>query len=160
MIKYIYKILQTTLFTVLFSACSTEKVEIGDFQINSDNTISALQEIMYSSTTSLSNLKDENRYERFKLVHISDPHISSWTADNFASYPKNLVEAVEFSNNPNVRINALVATGDFVNNIENTTKSEVIQYLESSISFLHANNITPSFICTGNHDTNMLTDIF
>ena len=66
MIKYIYKILQTTLFTVLFSACSTEKVEIEDFQINSDNTISALQEIMYSSTTSLSNLKDENRYERFK----------------------------------------------------------------------------------------------
>lgn len=158
MIKYIYKILQTTLFTVLFSACSTEKVEIGDFQINSDNTISALQEIMYSSTTSLSNLKDENRYERFKIVHISDPHISSWTADNFASYPQNLVEAVEFSNNPNVRINALAATGDFVNNIENTTKSEVMQFMESFISFLFTNNTIPSFICTGNHDTNMLTD--
>ena len=41
-------------------------------------------------------LKKDYLYERFKIVHISDSHLSNWTADNHYNFPKNLIEAVNF----------------------------------------------------------------
>ncbi len=135
-----------------------EESELKDlyFQENVDKSAGRFAEIMYQGGAS--SLKTSDR-ERFKLVHISDPHISGWAADNHYSNPKNLIEAVNFSNIINLKINAVAATGDFIGNNASTTKSEAFSFLESfTYNFYTPENNIPSFICTGNHDTNVISD--
>ena len=54
-----------------------------------------------------------NIYERFKIVHISDPHISAVSTNNHYTNPVNLNQSVAFANQPQLQINAFIATGDF-----------------------------------------------
>ena len=130
--------------------CSDEDKdeEITVFRINTDEATLRLQQIAYG----------RDSVERFKMVHLSDPHLSSWTADNHYTSPKNLKEAVEFANLADPKINAVAATGDFISNTEETTASDAKDYMSALISFLFNGNVVPSFVCTGNHDANTLTD--
>lgn len=103
------------------------------------------------------NTKDSvNKIERFKLVHISDAHVSSWSSDNEDRYPNNLIEAVKFANQPELKINAMVASGDHVGTNPKTSKQEAVSSFLSCMHFLYNQNYIPTFTCTGNHDTNML----
>ena len=64
-----------------------------------------LAKIMYNKT-------DSGSYERFKIVHISDSHLSSWSPSNNYELPINLRQSIQFANQQELRINAITATGD------------------------------------------------
>ena len=66
-----------------------------------------LAKIMYNKT-------DSGSYERFKIVHISDSHLSSWSPSNNYELPINLRQSIQFANQQELRINAITATGDFI----------------------------------------------
>ena len=70
----------------------------------------------------------------------------------------NLMEAVELANLPDMRINAMVATGDLIANTTETTALDASLYLSGFNTCFYSANQIPSFFCTGNHDANMLTD--
>ena len=148
------------LYTVALLAIGCHHEDhINNFEINTQDASTLLQRIMFSEILNPNGTSTlRNTYERFKIVHISDPHLSNWTADNHYSNPINVLEAVQFANLTDLRINALVATGDFISNMEETTAFDASLYMQSFISALYSNNNIPSFVCTGNHDTNMLTD--
>lgn len=115
------------------------------YKLNNQEAIKRVTSIMYSDSS--------KNGELFKIVHISDPHLSSISINNNYVYPQNLLESVEFANQPELRINAMVATGDF---ISNEKKDRVKNYLKSFIQNYTSNNYVPSFICTGNHDCNII----
>ena len=95
----------------------------------------------------------EEGYERFKIVHISDCHLSSWSSSNNYLLPINLTQSIRFANRPELEINSIVCTGDFISNGE---KSDVKDYLRSFVANFYLDNHVPSFICTGNHDSNCI----
>lgn len=143
---------------VLLTTCSTQeepssRSDDDEMSYWKNNTItsSILTEHMYNQ-----DLKANNTYERFKLAHISDAHLSEWSSDNHRYRPKNLIEAVRFANQPNLRINAIVHTGDHISNSPKTLRTEAISSLSAFARFYYQNNTIPSFVCTGNHDTNMM----
>lgn len=99
------------------------------------------------------NLKDSlNPVERLKIVHISDAHISSYSNSNYFTKPNNLIEAIKFSNQQELGISAIVATGDHINYAQ---QKDAIKFLNSFYTFLFDNNRIPTFPCHGNHDGNM-----
>jgi len=102
---------------------------------------------MYNRTDS------ENPSERFKIVHISDAHLSDKSSDNYYLSPNNLLEAVRFANQPELKINALLSTGDHIS--DNKNKTSAFLFMKSFFDHLYADNIIPTFPCYGNHDSNM-----
>lgn len=117
------------------------------FWENSKEAAQRLSEIMY---------RDENGKqvnERFKLVQISDPHLSDYSPSCHYDYPINLVQAVKFANQQELRINALVATGDFISHSDDKERAK--SYMRSFNYYFLWENFIPSFACTGNHDSNM-----
>ncbi|MDR1403353.1 MAG: metallophosphoesterase [Tannerellaceae bacterium] len=116
------------------------------YMANNRQAVNRLAPLMYNKTDSASPV------ERFKLVHISDVHVSNWSADNNCKYPNNLIESVVFANQGEVRINAMVATGD---HISEGKKPDALMYLNSFYTHLYADNRIPAFPCYGNHDSNM-----
>ena len=96
---------------------------------------------------------EKEGYERFKIVHISDCHLSNWSSDNNYLTPTNLLQSIRFANFPELEINSLVCTGDLVSNGE---KPLIENYFRSFISNFYKDNPIPSFICTGNHDSNYI----
>lgn len=117
------------------------------FWENTKDAAQRLEEIMY---------RDENgkkASERFKLVQISDPHLSDYSPSCHYEYPINLIQAVKFANQQELRINALVATGDFISH--NDDKEKAKSYMRSFNHYFLWENFIPSFACTGNHDCNM-----
>ena len=66
-----------------------------------------LAKIMYNKT-------DSGSYERFKIVHISDSHLSSWSPSNNYELPINLRQSIQFANQQELRINAITATDNFI----------------------------------------------
>ena len=98
------------------------------------------------------NESNGSRSERFKIVHISDVNISSWSPSNHYVLPINLRQSVQFANQPELRINAMAVTGDF---ISYGKKSEAKAYMKSFASSLQQDNFIPYVICTGNHDSNI-----
>lgn len=98
------------------------------------------------------NESNGSRSERFKIVHISDVHLSSWSPSNHYVLPINLRQSVQFANQPELRINVMAVTGDF---ISYGKKSEAKAYMKSFASSLQQDNFIPYVICTGNHDSNM-----
>ena len=111
------------------------------YEENNQTTTERLGEIMYNV----------DLVERFKVVHISDIHLSNLSNNNYKN-PRNLKEAIRFSNQSNLKINAIVATGDFINN-EN--KTEAARYMNSFFFNLYNQNSIPTFPCYGNHDSNI-----
>lgn len=144
----------------LFVGCNKDE-EMGVCDVYTQNCQRAFEnvyKIMYlSERYNYTGLKVEDVAERFKIVHISDLHIASWTVDNSPENPQNLLEAVRFSNFPNMKINALVATGDIVWQNEKTDRETIQRYMDSFVSAFYKDNSVPSFVCTGNHDANMFT---
>lgn len=108
-----------------------------------------LAKIMYNKT-------DSGSYERFKIVHISDSHLSSWSPSNNYELPINLRQSIQFANQQELRINAITATGDFIS-IDKKKKAK--EYMHSFIHYLYDENHVPTFICTGNHDSNSEEEI-
>jgi hypothetical protein len=90
--------------------------------------------------------------ERFKLVHVSDTHLSGWSVGNNASHPNNLIESVIFANQQELEINAMVETGDHISNTSAKVARDNISYF---FHFLYAENYIPTFSCYGNHDANI-----
>ena len=131
---------------------STLRSDINDYSytINNNEATRRLDSIMYNKTDI------NNIYERFKIVHISDPHISAVSTNNNYTNPINLKQSVAFANQPKLKINALIATGDF---ISNSSRKDAILFMESFTKHFYEGNHIPSFICTGNHDCNMIESI-
>ncbi len=141
----------------LFACGGNEEVETA-FSQNVEETLACMEELMSTSSTS-NFFKSDLQKERFKIVHISDAHISRSSADNQPKSPANLKQAVEFANLDKARINAMVATGDFINAKATDDKSTAITYYEGFVNnYYTIKNAIPSFVCTGNHDANMLSE--
>lgn len=116
---------------------------------NNKEAAGRLAKIMYNKI-------DGKRYERFKIVHISDSHLSPWSPSNNHELPINLIQSVRFANQPELRINALVSTGDF---ISHEKKEKAKECLRSFINHLYHENHIPTFLCVGNHDSNAGEDL-
>jgi predicted MPP superfamily phosphohydrolase len=117
------------------------------YTINNSSAINRFSTIMYNREDTA------NPVERFKIVHISDPHLSEWSINNHYKHPVNLIESVTFANQQELRFNAMVETGD---HISNAPKKMALEYLANFFYHLYANNHIPAFSCFGNHDPNML----
>ena len=107
--------------------------------------MSRVKSIMYNENDT------KQIYERFKIVHVSDPHLSKYSISNNTSWPINLIQSVDFANQSELRINAMTVTGDF---ISNGKKSDAISYLNSFKNYIFQNNWIPTLLCNGNHDCN------
>ena len=146
-------IVVATLIICFLSGCKKEtypeEKRIEDYEINRENSLKQFSAVMYNDS-------DNIHKELFKIVHISDAHISPWSCSNHFNNPQNLAEAVRFVNEATTRMNAMVATGDHINNDDKTTRSEAIHFLNVFTNTLYKNNRIPTFISTGNHDVNML----
>ena len=131
---------------------STLRSDIHDYlyTINNSEATQRLDSIMYNKTDT------DKIYERFKIVHISDPHISAISTNNNYTNPINLKQSVTFANQSKLKINALIATGDF---ISNSSRKDAILFMESFTKHFCEGNHIPSFICTGNHDCNMIEKV-
>ena len=156
--KYLRKIITIQILIVgLLSACNkdsyTAEKKIEDYEINRQNSLKLFIPVMYNNLDSV--------YEElFKIVHISDAHISTCSNSNNINNPRNLKEAVQFANDYSARINAMVATGDHIGNHIATTRSEAINFMNVFTSTLYKDNKIPSFTSTGNHDVNMINPNF
>jgi predicted MPP superfamily phosphohydrolase len=116
------------------------------YAINNSDASKRLLSIMY-------NLRDTLRpVERFKMVHISDPHLSDWSGDNHYTRPNNLIESVAFANQRELKFNAMVETGD---HISRTSAQAARTRLAAFFRFLYHENDVPTFSCYGNHDPNI-----
>lgn len=158
MIKLLLNTLYTTicLFILTLWSCSDKDEDLMSLQNefetsiyldNSELTARRIASIAYSTDE-----MGENREERFKLIHISDPHLSHWSVDNNHQNPVNLRQAIHFANREEHRFNAIVATGDFISNAK---KSDAFNFLKAFANHFYQDNQVPSFACTGNHDSNM-----
>lgn len=156
------KVLSVCFFLLIFVGCK-ETTEDNDavtalrssmdnafYLQNNKDAIRRVDSIMYNKTNT------SNKYERFKIVHISDPHLSALSRSNNYISPNNLLQSITFANQTKLKINAIVATGDF---ISNKGKGEALQYLKAFTSNFRWNNKIPSVVCTGNHDSNMIEKI-
>lgn len=147
------------LFVLLTTGCTNDNdtflkrsQDIYFYSVNNELASQRLYEIMYNREDTA------HPIERFKLVHISDAHLSKWSSDNDYKYPNNLLEAVTFANQKRLKINALVASGDHIGNMLDTPKEEALLYLNAFVHNLYKQNDVPTFSCTGNHDSNMLSN--
>lgn len=121
------------------------------YNINKADAANRVKSIMYA--TGEADLLSSSPSERFKLIHISDAHLSNASSDNNYKNPNNLIEAVTFANQPDLRINAMVATGDHIND---NSKYIASLFMESFVQNLYKDNTVPTFACFGNHDSNMM----
>lgn len=135
---HLHKIMGVLLCLFFSSSCNSEIPE-EYFAQNTQDALSNLNQIMYSTTTSASSLKAEKINERFKIVHISDVHLPRTSAKEDNICLKNLKEAIQFSNLNESKINAIVATGDYVNNSEKTNRQTIMTNLSlfNSIFLIH-----------------------
>jgi len=140
------------LLVVSFTGCDDNPYSLrsSDYEfyytINNKDAADRLASVMYNKTDTA------HPVERFKIVHISDSHLSSWSKDNHSSYPNNLIESVAFANQSALRINAMLATGD---HISDTKKNEALANLNTFYKYLYTDNRIPTFPCYGNHDNNV-----
>jgi len=151
----------SALIIVILPGCNKEQTRaekrLEDYDINRQNSIRLFSSVMY-------NTSDETQDELFKIVHISDAHVSHWSCSNNTHNPNNIKEAVRFANDKPIRMNTMVLTGDHINNLHDeqrtTTREEAINYMKICMNALYENNSIPTFVCTGNHDANMLSPNF
>ena len=141
------------LFSVFFSGCAKPSVSeeklIEYYEINKLNCLTTLKPHMYSDL-------ENERKELFKIVHLSDAHLSPWSNGNNTKNPYNLKEAVLFANDTATKTNVMVATGDHISQTMRTTSHDALSYLKIFSNTLFLDNKIPAFTSTGNHDPNML----
>lgn len=142
-----------------FFCCASCSSEIPEeyFARNAQSALSDLSQVMYGTSYGVSAFTSKNGDERFKIVHISDIHLPRKSVQEDNICLKNLEEAIRFANMGECKINAIAATGDFVETTEKTNRETILNNLALFRSvFFDSSNAIPSFLCTGNHDTNML----
>ena len=146
--------------SVLLSSCKESNEELSQtlrskndiyYNQNNQDATRRVESIMYNNTNK------NNIYERFKIVHISDTHLSDFSLNNHFLNPINLIQSIRFANQPKLKINAITITGDF---ISNDKKDNALSYLQSFYTHLKNGNNIPSIICTGNHDCNLSNNNF
>ncbi|MDR0797080.1 MAG: metallophosphoesterase [Tannerella sp.] len=142
----------------LFAGCSKnlpvdEEKKLEDYEINKEDSFRRFMPVMYDPS-------EGKQAELFKIVHISDAHVSSWSNGNNVQNPSNIKEAVRFANDPVVKINAMVATGDHISNHDKTSRETAINFLNIFTDTFYQNNDIPTFTATGNHDINMINPDF
>ena len=125
-----------------------DEIDLFHFE-NSQSATERLNQFMYGQSIA----ERSEQAERFKIVHISDAHLAFWAQGTYWSAPVNLVNAVSFANQPELRINAIVSTGD---NIGNERNHYPEKFMSNFFFNLYANNYIPTVHCFGNHDNNML----
>ena len=76
-------------------SCNSEIPE-EYFDQSTQNALSNLNQIMYSTTASTNSLKAGKATERFKIVHISDIHLPRTSVQEDNVCLKNLKEAISF----------------------------------------------------------------
>ena len=149
----LYTIIVSALIIWFLSGCNkdsySEDQRNEDYELNKQNSLRLFTPVMYNDP-------DKKHEELFKIVHISDAHLSPWSSNNHFRNPRNLKEAVRFANESAAKINAIVMTGDLIGNNTSTTHNEAIGYLNDFVSTLYQSNSIPTFVSTGNHDVNML----
>lgn len=147
------------LISEVLCGCSDKEITaeeiINYYDINKQNSINQLSSILSGGSELKSGGEDF-----FKIVHISDVHVTSWSSNNRTPTPGNLLEAVWFANDPEININVIVDTGDHIGNKTETTKEDALNFLNVFASTLYNNNKIPTFTCTGNHDANMMNADF
>ncbi|MDR1557254.1 MAG: metallophosphoesterase [Tannerellaceae bacterium] len=140
---------------VCLTGCSDQGKEVASLRssdsnfyylINNREATRRLASIMYNRTDTA------HPAERFKIVHISDTHLSSWSGDNHYTRPNNLIESVGFANQRELKVNALLETGD---HISKEPRSRALICLSSFFYYLYQDNQVPTFTCYGNHDSNI-----
>jgi len=150
-------IIVSALIIGFLSSCNKdsypEEKRIEDYELNKQKSLELFAPVMYNN-------RDNMHEELFKIVHISDAHVSKWSQGNNAHNPNNLKEAVRFANEAATKINAMVATGDHIGNHIATTRSEAMDFLDIFTNTLYKNNRIPTFTSTGNHDVNMINPNF
>lgn len=149
-----------TIILLFLSACKDSNNELQQtlrsninnsyYEQNNQEATLRLESIAYNKTNIT------NIYERFKIVHISDPHLSNYSQDNHYLNPINFIQSIRFANQPELKINAITVTGDLISNEE---KQKALKYMNSFYSYFKKDNNIPSFICTGNHDSNMIENV-
>ncbi|MDR3267646.1 MAG: metallophosphoesterase [Tannerella sp.] len=148
-------VISCNLITGLLSGCKDDttasKEEImGYYEINRQNCLSKF-------LPATSDILKQGQSNMFKLMHISDAHLTPWSSNNHVQNPSNLNEAIRFANDSEANIDALVDTGDHIgNNPNNTTRELALTYMDAFARSLYFYNTTPTFASTGNHDSNML----
>lgn len=139
---------------LLLAACSKDLVdqlqsrqELNEHLYTQNNTAATarIRQIMYQKS-------NDATTERFKLVHISDVHLSSWSPSNHYQLPINLRQSIRFANQDALRINAIAITGDFISYAE---KPQATSFMRSFATCIQQDNRIPTLICTGNHDSNI-----
>lgn len=143
----------------VLGGCSEKEITIEEvnhyYDINKQNSIN-----MLSSISPKTNGLKSGEEDFFKIVHISDAHVSSWSSNNRIPTPGNLSEAVRFANDPEINIDVIVDTGDHIGNKHETTIEDALNFLDAFANTLYKNNKIPTFTCTGNHDANMMSPDF
>ena len=122
-----------------------EQLAESNYQQNNAIAQKRLKSIMFHN--------EDMNIERFKIVHISDTHVSARSSSNHFENPRNLKEAIAFANQDSININALVMTGDL---IDNGKKEDALKYMSSFFTSFYSKNNIPSFYCYGNHDSNII----
>ena len=132
-----------------FAGCEKSDMSGKYYELNRQKALETITPFMYS------NAESESK-ERFKIVHISDVHLSPWSSGTNIRNPFNLEEAIRFANDPETRIDVIVDTGDHISSTMNTTYRDAMTYLVAYAKTLFRDNNIPTFPSTGNHDSNML----
>ncbi|MDR1356431.1 MAG: metallophosphoesterase [Tannerellaceae bacterium] len=144
------------LLVAALMVCCRKNDDVDDNMLRGDNkfyyTVNNIEAMERVSLIMYNGENPSEREERFKLIHISDPHLSGWSTGNHASHPNNLIESVVFANQRELRIDAMVETGDHISNAPAKIARE---NMESFFHHLYAENYIPTFSCYGNHDANM-----
>jgi predicted MPP superfamily phosphohydrolase len=142
----------------ILSGCEKSSVsedEIASYyETNKQNSLNKLFPMGLMSGSL--NTTDTETKPSFHIVHISDAHLSPWSSNNSTRKPSNLLEAVQFANEPTAGVNVTVDTGDHIGNSIQTTRTEALSYLDAYADALYTGNKIPTLACTGNHDANML----
>ncbi|MDR1335657.1 MAG: hypothetical protein LBK22_02375, partial [Tannerella sp.] len=110
---HIITVLSCLLAAVLLPGCGDREKEeeeavLSYYAVNRQLCLSEFA----ASTAGVMGLRVNRPNNIFTLVHISDAHLSPWSSNNKPGNPSNLIEAVRFANDPELKIHALAATGD------------------------------------------------
>ncbi|MDR1454992.1 MAG: metallophosphoesterase [Tannerella sp.] len=150
---YMLIVFSCSLATSFLSGCDRDEETVPDaYEANRKFCLEGFA----ASSAGLLGLRVTQPDKIFTLVHISDAHLSPWSSNNKSGNPSNLTEAVRFANDPEVKVHALVATGDHISNTFSTTRKEALSYMEAFARALYDRNTVPTFASTGNHDANLL----
>ena len=140
------KIFIHPIFQSLFSYKNTTEQDEDIYSINVSNFLPSYYSVCRGKRNTFT--MQASWKDRLNLLHISDNH-----ATNPDGY-RNIEEAIKVSNIENIRLNALIDTGDLTNGFGvGTPKQSVIDTLNRVRDLMLKSGVTP-LVNLGNHDAN------